>query len=69
MEGFEPPVPVSKYDDLANRWFQPLTHISKLLNLQKYFQSFLKASANIYFLHNYYNINSKYIGIFIFNIV
>ena len=25
-EGFEPPVPVSQYDDLANRWFKPLTH-------------------------------------------
>ena len=27
-EGFEPPVPVSKYDDLANRWFKPLTHFT-----------------------------------------
>ena len=26
--GFEPPVPVSQYDGLANRWFQPLTHLS-----------------------------------------
>ncbi len=25
-EGFEPPVPVSKYNDLANRRFKPLTH-------------------------------------------
>ncbi len=25
-EGFEPPVPVSQYADLANQWFQPLTH-------------------------------------------
>jgi hypothetical protein len=27
-EGFEPSVPLSKYDGLANRWFQPLTHLS-----------------------------------------
>ena len=27
--GFEPPVPVSQYDSLANCWFQPLTHLSK----------------------------------------
>ena len=26
--GFEPGVPVSKYDGLANRWFQPLTHLT-----------------------------------------
>ena len=26
--GFEPPVPVSKYAGLANRWFQPLTHLT-----------------------------------------
>ena len=29
-EGFEPSVPVSEYDGLANRWFQPLTYLSKL---------------------------------------
>ena len=28
-EGFEPSVPNSQYDGLANRWFQPLTHVSK----------------------------------------
>jgi hypothetical protein len=28
--GFEPPVKVSPYDGLANRWFQPLTHLSGL---------------------------------------
>ena len=28
-EGFEPSVPYSQYDGLANRWFQPLTHVSK----------------------------------------
>ncbi len=27
-EGFEPSVPHSRYDGLANRWFQPLTHVS-----------------------------------------
>ena len=27
---FELAVPVSKYADLANRWFQPLTHSTKL---------------------------------------
>ena len=27
--GFEPAIPVSQYDGLANRWFQPLTHLSK----------------------------------------
>lgn len=27
-EGFEPSVPVARYDGLANRWFQPLTHVS-----------------------------------------
>ena len=26
--GFEPPVPVTQYDSLANCWFQPLTHLS-----------------------------------------
>ena len=26
--GFEPPVPVSQHACLANRWFQPLTHLS-----------------------------------------
>ena len=29
-EGFEPSVPVSQYDGLANRWFQPLTYLSRL---------------------------------------
>jgi hypothetical protein len=28
--GFEPPVPVKKYGSLANCWFQPLTHLSKM---------------------------------------
>ncbi len=27
-EGFEPSVPNYQYDGLANRWFQPLTHVS-----------------------------------------
>ena len=27
-EGFEPSVPHSQHDGLANRWFQPLTHVS-----------------------------------------
>lgn len=27
--GFEPPVPVTQYDSLANCWFKPLTHLSK----------------------------------------
>ena len=26
--GFEPPVPITQYDSLANCWFQPLTHLS-----------------------------------------
>jgi hypothetical protein len=29
-EGFEPSVQVSPYDGLANRWFKPLTHLSKV---------------------------------------
>ena len=28
-EGFEPSVPCYRYAGLANRWFQPLTHLSK----------------------------------------
>jgi len=28
-EGFEPSVRNSPYDGLANRWFQPLTHVSE----------------------------------------
>ena len=43
--GFEPGVPLSEYDGLANRWFQPLTHPTFLLG-------FLKESANIHFLFN-----------------
>lgn len=27
-EGFEPSIPVSQYDSLANCWFQPLTHLT-----------------------------------------
>ena len=30
-EGFEPSVPNYQYDGLANRWFQPLTHVSTRL--------------------------------------
>ena len=26
--GFEPAVPLSEYVGLANRWFQPLTHVT-----------------------------------------
>ncbi len=29
-EGFEPSVRFTPYDGLANRWFQPLTHVSAL---------------------------------------
>ena len=29
--GFEPAVPDKEYDGLANRWFQPLTHLSGCL--------------------------------------
>jgi hypothetical protein len=29
-EGFEPSVQMYPYDGLANRWFQPLTHVSGL---------------------------------------
>ena len=29
--GFEPPVQNNPYDGLANRWFQPLTHLSLVL--------------------------------------
>ena len=28
-EGFEPSVQMYPYDGLANRWFQPLTHVSR----------------------------------------
>ncbi len=27
-EGFEPSVQLASYGGLANRWFQPLTHLS-----------------------------------------
>ena len=30
-EGFEPSVPYSQHGGLANRWFQPLTHVSGYL--------------------------------------
>ena len=40
--GFEPPVPVTQYDSLANCWFQPLTHLSK-----KYWLLFSKFDKNI----------------------
>ncbi|HEY4785190.1 MAG TPA: hypothetical protein VIH57_04040, partial [Bacteroidales bacterium] len=30
------PVPVAQYDGLANRWFQPLTHLSRLLSNRTY---------------------------------
>ena len=30
--GFEPPVPLAEYDSLANCWFQPLTHLSSVVN-------------------------------------
>ena len=30
--GFEPPVPFAGYDSLANCWFQPLTHLSSVVN-------------------------------------
>ena len=30
-EGFEPSVDLASYDGLANRWFQPLTHLSEWL--------------------------------------
>jgi hypothetical protein len=33
--GFEPPVPVTQYDSLANCWFQPLTHLSLMLSCIK----------------------------------
>jgi hypothetical protein len=33
-EGFEPSVPNYQYDGLANRWFQPLTHVSCALWLR-----------------------------------
>ena len=29
-EGFEPSVHLSAYDGLANRWFQPLTHLTSI---------------------------------------
>ena len=32
-EGFEPSVPNYQYDGLANRWFQPLTHVSNALGI------------------------------------
>ena len=34
-EGFEPSVRHSPYDGLANRWFQPLTHISSALGSER----------------------------------
>ena len=32
-EGFEPSVPNYQYDGLANRWFQPLTHVSNAFGI------------------------------------
>jgi hypothetical protein len=34
-EGFEPSVPNSQHGGLANRWFQPLTHVSTLARATK----------------------------------
>ena len=35
-EGFEPSVQLASYGGLANRWFQPLTHLSVNLFIFKY---------------------------------
>jgi hypothetical protein len=33
---FELAVPITRYDGLANRWFQPLTHVSGLVASGRY---------------------------------
>ena len=38
--GFEPPVQNDPYDGLANRWFQPLTHLSKACCRINYYSKF-----------------------------
>jgi hypothetical protein len=48
--GFEPAVPLTKYDSLANCWFQPLTHLSGLteINLKVcIYTPFQNVDANI----------------------
>lgn len=42
-QGFEPWVPLTGYDDLANRCLQPLGHVSVMRHLAS---SFLKGNAN-----------------------
>ena len=34
-EGFEPSVQLASYGGLANRWFQPLTHLSLVIFIAK----------------------------------
>ena len=34
-EGFEPSVQLASYGGLANRWFQPLTHLSLFIFIAK----------------------------------
>ena len=44
--GFEPPVPIAGYDSLANCWFQPLTHLSSVVNCGAKLGFFLLTASN-----------------------
>ena len=46
-QGFEPWVPISRYDDLANRSFRPLRHLSSFFMNVAFFLS--NADANVTF--------------------
>ncbi len=57
--GFEPPVPVSQYDSLANCWFQPLTHLSNIVFLfKRTLSSFgIAKILQVFKLQSYYRKN------------
>jgi hypothetical protein len=46
--GFEPPVPFDKYDGLANRWFQPLTHLSFDVMMPNFFSYYEIQICNLF---------------------
>ena len=51
--GFEPTVQCNPYDDLANRSFRPLRHLSFYKGWQKY-KSWFKLSNEMYFILNFF---------------
>src|SRR3546814_2407922 len=50
-EGFEPSVPFAQYDGLANRWFQPLTHVSRSEEHTSELQSLMRISYAVFCLN------------------